>query len=59
MNEDFYLETLENLIEDYMDEHPGVTWEQAYKAIASKAYDVALDRMADMADYYHDMVEER
>jgi hypothetical protein len=59
MKKDFYLETLELMIEDYMDEHPEVTWEQAYKVIANKVYDVALDRMADMADHYRDMVEER
>ena len=58
MNKDFYMETLELLISDYMDEHPEITWDQAYKAIVSKVYDVALDRMADMVDYYKDMQED-
>jgi hypothetical protein len=59
MKKDFYLETLELLISDYMDEHPEVTWDEAYKAIVDRVYDVALDRMADMADYYRDMQEDR
>jgi hypothetical protein len=58
MNKDFYMETLELLISDYMDDHPEITWDQAYKAIVNKVYDVALDRMADMADYYRDMQED-
>lgn len=59
MNKDFYIETLELLIEDYMDEHPEISWDEAYKAIVDKVYDVALDRMADMADYYRDLQEDR
>ena len=47
------------MISDYMDEHPEITWEQAYKAIASKVYDVALDRMAEMVDWHRDMQEDR
>lgn len=59
MNKDFYIETLELLISDYMDENPEITWDEAYKAIVGKVYDVALDRMADMADYYRDLQEDR
>lgn len=59
MKKDFYTETLELMIEDYMDENPGVTWEQAYKVIATKVHDVAIDRFADMIDYMHDMQGER
>lgn len=59
MKKDFYIETLELMISDYMDEHPEITWEQAYKAIAGKVYDVALDRMAEMADWYREMQEDR
>jgi hypothetical protein len=58
MTKDFYQETLELMISDYMDENPGITWEQAYKAIANKVYDVALDRMTTMVDYY-EMQEDR
>lgn len=58
MKKDFYIETLELMISDYMDENPGITWEQAYKAIATKVYDVALDRMAEMVDWHRDMQED-
>jgi len=59
MKKDFYIETLELMISDYMDEHPGITWEQAYKAIASKVYDVALDRYSEIVEWHRDMQEER
>lgn len=59
MNKDFYLETLEIMIGDYLDEHPDATYDDAYELLADRAYDAALDRMADMADHYRDMMEER
>lgn len=59
MKKDFYTETLELMIEDYMDENPGVTWEQAYKVIATKVHDVAVDRFADMIDWHREMQEDR
>lgn len=52
---DFYIETLENLIEDYLESHPDATWDDAYELLADKAYDVATDKLADRADYYKDM----
>jgi hypothetical protein len=58
MKKDFYLETLELMIEDYMDENPGVTWEQAHKVIANKVYDVAIARMSEMVDYCRVVMED-
>lgn len=58
MKKDFYIETLELMISDYMDENPGVTWEQAYKVLVNKVYDVALDRMSEMIDWHRDMQED-
>jgi hypothetical protein len=52
MNKEFYIETLEMLVADYLDEHPGSDWDEAYALLSDKAYDVALDRYADMVDYH-------
>lgn len=49
---DVYAETLENMIGDYLEEHPGVTWEVAYEILAEAAYDAAMDKVADMVDHY-------
>lgn len=40
----------EALVEEYMESHPGVTWEQAYDRCADGAYDRMRDNMADRAD---------
>lgn len=56
MKKDFYTETLELMIEDYMDENPGVTWEQAHNILVNKAYDIALNRMAEMVDVERNFV---
>lgn len=58
MKKDFYLETLELMIEDYMDENPDVTWEQAHKMLATKIYDVAIVRMNEMVDYCRVVMED-
>ena len=47
---ELYIEAHERAIEEYMEEHPGATEEEAYDATADTAYDLMADRMADMAD---------
>jgi len=52
MEKDFYIETLENMINDYLDATPNATWDEAYSLLSNKAYDATLDRYAEMIDYY-------
>jgi hypothetical protein len=58
MDKDFYIQCHEQLIDEYMIAHPKVTWEQAYNATADQAYGYAVDKIADMADHYHDAAKE-
>ena len=53
MNKEFYIETLELMIADYLDENPDCEWDEAYALLSDKAYDVALDRYADIVDYHN------
>lgn len=40
----------EALIEEYMESHPGVTYDQAYERCADGAYEKMRDGLADRAD---------
>lgn len=42
----------EELIEEWLEDHPGATWAQAYDATGDAAYTRAFDRLADAADHY-------
>ena len=57
--DDLMMEAHEELIEEYLESHPGATEEEAYDATADLAYDRACDKIADAADYYHDMAMDR
>lgn len=50
MMKDQFIEAHEALIEEYMETHPGVTWDQAYDRCSDAAYDRMRDSMADRAD---------
>lgn len=54
---DLYAETLENMITDYLEEHPNATWDYAYELLADAAYEAAMDKVADMTEYYADRVK--
>lgn len=47
---ELYLEEHERLVEEYMETHPGVTWDQAYDRCGDAAYGAMQDRYADLAD---------
>lgn len=50
-----YVETLENLIDDYLEANPEATYDDAYELLADKAYETATDLLADREDYYYNM----
>lgn len=52
MSKEHFMAAHETLVEEYLDEHPDATWEQAYEATADGAWDRMRDRLADMADDY-------
>jgi hypothetical protein len=59
MSKELYIAAHEELVSEYMDAHPGVSWTAAYYITADAAYERMKDRMADMADHYRDQMKER
>ena len=47
---DLYMEEHERLIEEYMETHPGATWDEAYDRCGDDAYLAMQDRCADRAN---------
>jgi hypothetical protein len=50
MSKELFIAAHEELVEQYMNDHPEVTWHEAYDATADGAYDRYRDKFADMAD---------
>ena len=48
---ELFIEVHEELIDQYMDAHPGVSWGEAYDITAEHVMDCVTDRFADMVDY--------
>ena len=56
---ELFIEAHEEMIEEYIEAHPGVTWEQAYDICADAAYDRMTDRLADRADRLRQQMKDR
>ena len=54
MDKEFFIQCHEELVDEYMENNPDASWEEAYDAMSELAYHYAVDKMADMADFYHD-----
>jgi hypothetical protein len=55
MSKDLWIAIHQDLIEQYMDEHPEATEREA----ADKTADRVSDRIADLAEFAHDQHKER
>jgi hypothetical protein len=53
-NDDLFIQHHENLINRYMDCHPGSDWTDAYDATAQEAYDTYADYMKYMYEFFLD-----
>jgi len=51
MSKELYIAAHEELIEEYMEEHPSATWSQAYEATADGAWQKAVSKLADAIDH--------
>ena len=51
---ELFIAAHEELIERYMNDHPEVTWHEAYEKTADSVYDSYRDRFADMIDAARD-----
>lgn len=58
MSEEWFMAAHEQLIEEYMEEHPEATDDEAYKATEDKAYDRMVDNMAGAGDAMHDRMKD-
>ena len=45
-----FIEAHMQLVEAYLEAHPGATWDQAYEATGDMAYDRMRDNLADRID---------
>ena len=54
MDKEFFIQCHEELVDEYMENNPDASWEEAYDDMSELAYHYAVDKMADMADFYHD-----
>lgn len=51
MSKELFIAAHEQLVEDYLLDHPDATWDEAYEATSDKAYDRMRDNLADRIDY--------
>lgn len=58
MSREHFMAAHEELIEEYLEQHPGATEQQAYEATADAAYDRMRDKLADMADHARMLAKE-
>ena len=54
MSKEWFMDAHEQLIEEYMDEHPEATDAEAYEKTADAAYERMIDNMAAAADAERD-----
>lgn len=57
MSKELFMSAHEELIDEYLEEHPGCDWSTAYEKMADRAWDRMTDRLADMADHYRDLAK--
>jgi hypothetical protein len=58
MSKDLFIAAHEELIEQYLEDNPGSTWDEAYDKCADAAYDRMYDMMADKADHMRKLKRE-
>lgn len=51
---DHFAKAHAELVEEYLEEHPGVSEDEAYDATADLAYERMQDNLADMGDWLYD-----
>ena len=54
MTKEMFLTAHDELIEEYMEANPNVSWEEAVEICAKPALDRASDMYADLCDRAHD-----
>jgi hypothetical protein len=55
---DLYLNALDAMIDEYIDQNPDADWSEAYDACADGAYDRARADLFDAADHFRKQAKE-
>lgn len=55
---DLFIAAHEEMIEEFLLDHPEATWDQAYEATADGAYERMKDKYASMVDEAHDRAKD-
>ena len=50
MSKEMFMAAHEELVEQYLEDHPGADWGEAYEKTADGAWDRMRDKFADMVD---------
>lgn len=58
MSKEWFEAAHDELIEEYLEQHPEADWQRAYEATAGAAYERMTDNMAAAADWQHDRMKE-
>lgn len=58
MSSEWFEAAHDELIEEYLEQHPSADWQQAYEATADAAHDRMIDNLAAAADWQHDRMKE-
>lgn len=58
MSKELYMAAHEDAIEEYLGEHPGVDWHEAYEATADAAYARMQSNLADKIDQVRQLRKE-
>jgi hypothetical protein len=56
--DDIYMEVHEQLIEEYLEAHPGAGEDEAYWATQAVLGDAVADRWSELVDHAHDLMSE-
>lgn len=59
MSKELFIKAHEELIEEYMLDHPEADWSEAYERTGDLAYERMRDKWASMIDEAHDRAKER
>lgn len=54
MTKEYFIVAHEQLVEEYLDAHPGADWSEAYEATADGAWDRMTDNLAARGDALRD-----
>jgi len=58
MSKELWIQAHDELVEEYMEENPSVTWTDAYNLCAEHASERMSDNLADLADQLCDELQE-